>query len=115
MREPAVAGALEELRKGRLSAGRAYAMGYLAQLLVNNMAKANEEYDWVRSQWDRFHREIYRRVSGLDEGWYEEEDTEETEEIEETEETEEVEAHRGRRAKADSSPDLSKSERSDSE
>jgi hypothetical protein len=67
-----LAGALEELREGRMAPGQAYALGYLAQLLVNNMNRADEEYDWVRSQWDRYHREIYRRVRGLDEGWYEE-------------------------------------------
>jgi hypothetical protein len=79
-----LARALEELRSGRMEPGRAYAMGYLAQQLVANMEQANKEYDWVKSQWDRYHREIYQRVLGLDEGWYEEHRAEAEERDEET-------------------------------
>ena len=62
---------LEELREKKITPGEAYARGYLAQLLLGNLKAMGEEYDWVRSQWERYHREIYSRVRALDEGTYE--------------------------------------------
>lgn len=60
---------LEELRAKRVTPGEAYATGYLAQLLLGNLEAVGEEYDWVRTQWDRY-QEIAWRVRALDEGTY---------------------------------------------
>ena len=62
---------LEQVKAGKIKAGEAYAVGYLAQLILGNLKQVGEEYDWVRSQWERYHREIYSRVRALDEGTYE--------------------------------------------
>ena len=80
---------LAELRAGRLPVGRAYAIGYLGQLLLGNLEAVGKEYDWVKSEYDRYHREIYRRVRALDEGRYEKKEAEEAEEAQEAEDGEE--------------------------
>lgn len=78
---------LEQVKAGKLEAGQAYAVGYLAQLILGNLEQVGEEYDWVKSQWERYHREIYPRVRALDEGTYGEREAEEAEEAEEAKET----------------------------
>ena len=66
---------LEELREKRITPGEAYARGYLAQLLLGNLKAMGEEYDWAKTQWERY-QEMARRVRALDEGTYEEKEAE---------------------------------------
>lgn len=74
---------LEKVKAGKLEAGQAYAVGYLAQLILGNLAQVGKEYDWVKSEWERYHREIYSRVRALDEGTYQAQEAEEAEEAKE--------------------------------
>ncbi len=61
--------ALEDLQAGRINPGEAYAIGYLAQLVRANYKAMTDEYDRVKSNWDRW-QEIRWRVTALDEGRY---------------------------------------------
>jgi hypothetical protein len=63
-----LAEALEAVRDGEMPPGQAYAVGYLGQLLLGNLESVYEEYDWVKTRWDRYHHELYNRVRRLDEG-----------------------------------------------
>ncbi len=63
--------AIEDLQGKRISPGEAYALGYLAQLVLANYKAMADEYDWVKSNWDRW-QEIRWRLLALDEGKYEE-------------------------------------------
>ena len=71
--------ALEDLQAKRINPGEAYAIGYLAQLVLTNLKAMGEEYDEAKTQWDRY-QEIRWRVLALDEGTYEEKVLGETEE-----------------------------------
>jgi hypothetical protein len=87
-----LARALEKVASGKLSAGRAYAVGYLAQLLLANMSKWREEFGRAKTEWDLY-QEIWARVRALDRGewWAEKEGDEEEEESAGEEESAEVE------------------------
>lgn len=75
---------LAAVEAGRMPVGRAYAVGYLAQLLLGNLKAVGQEYDSTRTQWDRY-QEIYWRVRALDEGTYFEFKKEEAQEVKEAE------------------------------
>jgi hypothetical protein len=63
-----LAQALEEVRAGSLPVGRAYAIGYLAQLLLGNLEAVGEEYKEARNEWDRYSEKVWR-VRLLDQGY----------------------------------------------
>ncbi|HXE76585.1 MAG TPA: hypothetical protein VNN18_13250 [Candidatus Xenobia bacterium] len=77
---------IDDLRANRIKPGQAYAVGYLAELLLRNYHRMAYEYDKVKSNWERW-REIGDRVHALDIGTHQlsllgEEDEEEEEESE---------------------------------
>lgn len=65
---------LEKVEQGRLPVNRAYAVGYLAQLLLGNLKEARREYSGAKTEWD-WCQEIWGRVRALDAGtWWPEEE-----------------------------------------
>lgn len=70
---------LQKLQAGRISAGEAYATGYLAQLVLGNLRKVKEEFADAKNEWEH-HIEVISRVRALDEGRGEEPETQEAEE-----------------------------------
>jgi hypothetical protein len=77
-----VSRALEEVRAGKMPVGRAYAVGYLAQLLLGNLEAVREEYEAARTSWDRYEETLWR-VRALDQGTYQARDAKEADEAEE--------------------------------
>jgi hypothetical protein len=67
-----LAGVMEEVREGKLSAGKAYALGYLAQLMLANLGAVEIEYAAATSSGQRF-EQMRWRVTALDRGEYWEE------------------------------------------
>ena len=58
---------LRKLQAGRISAGEAYATGYLAQLVLGNLRNVREEFADAKNEWEH-HVEVVTRVRMLDEG-----------------------------------------------
>ena len=81
---------LEQLQAGKVPVGRAYAIGYLAQLLLGNLEAVSKEYSTADLAWDR-HNELIRRVRALDFGTYEAEEAQEPKEAKEASEAKEAE------------------------
>lgn len=57
---------LRRLEAGEIGPGQAYALGYLAQLLLGNLKGVREEFETARTAWDR-HVEEVSRVRALTE------------------------------------------------
>jgi hypothetical protein len=66
-----LADVINDLRTKRMKPGEAYAIGYLVQLLLGNYNRMADEYDRVKSNWERW-QEIGWRLLALDDGKYEE-------------------------------------------
>lgn len=58
---------MRRLQAGQILAGEAYATGYLAQLVLGNLARVKEEFKEAKNWWE--HKvEVITRVRALDEG-----------------------------------------------
>jgi len=68
---------LRKLQAGQISAGEAYATGYLAQLVLGNLRKVREEFAKTKNEWEH-HVEVVTRVRMLDEGRGKVEESKET-------------------------------------
>ena len=62
---------MEKVAAGKLPVGRAYAVGYLSQLLLKNLEAVEEEFRWANLH-EELAEESARRIQAVDAGEYSE-------------------------------------------